>query len=125
MSTAHPVHWFEIPVQDLARARKFYESVFDVNLEHHEMEPFTMAVFPMQAGEPGAAGALVQGPGYQSSQVGSLVYFSVDDIDQSLARIKAAGGAELMPNTDLGEHGFCAHFGDSEGNRVALHSMGK
>jgi predicted enzyme related to lactoylglutathione lyase len=40
-----------------------------------------------------------------------------------LGRIEQAGGRTLVPKTSIGEHGFIAHFIDSEGNRVALHSM--
>ena len=85
------------------------------------MGPNKMGWFPMEMGAPGAAGTLIQGEAYQPSQQGSLVYLHVDQIDPTLAAIEAAGGRTLVPRTGIGEHGFIAHFEDTEGNRVALH----
>lgn len=59
--------------------------------------------------------------GYKSSHEGSLVYLHVDKIDPTLEALSGAGGKTLMPRTSIGEHGFIAHFEDTEGNRVALH----
>lgn len=53
----------------------------------------------------------------------SVVYFSVEGIDSALAKVQANGGKTLVPKMPIGEWGFIAHFKDSEGNRVALHSM--
>ncbi len=118
----NPVNWFEIPVKDMGRARKFYEKVFGLELSPYEMEPFTMAFFPMAQDAPGAAGTLVQGASYEPSHAGTVVYFSVDDIEETLRRINANGGKTLMPKKSIGEYGFIAHFEDIEGNRLALHS---
>ena len=120
-SHANPVNWFEIPVDDLKRARTFYEAVLGIELIEQTTGPNAMAWFPMAQGATGAAGALIQGSGYVPSHDGSLVYIHVDEIDGTLARIDAAGGKRLLPRTSIGEHGFIAHFEDSEGNRVALH----
>lgn len=117
----NPVNWFEIPANDIARSKKFYESVFGVELAEVEMGPSKMAWFPMDMGAAGAAGTLIQGPGYTPSHEGSLVYIHVPKIDAALEKIAEAGGKTLMPRTGIGEHGFIAHFEDSEGNRVALH----
>ncbi len=118
----NPVNWFEIPVKDMGRARKFYEKVFGLELTPYEMEPFTMAFFPMTQDAPGAAGTLVKGESYEPSHAGTVVYFSVDDIEEILRRINASGGKTLMPKKSIGEYGFIAHFEDTEGNRLALHS---
>jgi len=119
----NPVNWFEIPVNDLDRARQFYETVFGFQLSLHEMDSLKMAWFPMTQGIPGATGTLVQSEWYTPSHAGTLVYFSVPDIDDTLAAVNAHGGKTLMPKTGIGEYGYIAHFEDSEGNRVALHSM--
>ena len=120
-SHANPVNWFEIPVSDMARAKKFYESVLGVELTETEMGPNRMGWFPMEMGATGAAGTLIQGDGYKASHDGSLVYIHVDKIDPTLEAIQGAGGKTLMPRMGIGEHGFIAHFEDTEGNRVALH----
>ena len=120
----NPVGWFEIPVADLKRAKKFYEGAFGYKLQLETMGPLKMAWFPMHRGAPCAAGSLVHAPGcYTPSLHGTLVYFGVEDIEATLKKIKKCGGKELMPRTPIGEHGFIAHFGDCEGNRVAIHAM--
>jgi uncharacterized protein len=119
----HIANWFEIPVKDMGRARKFYEKVFDVELSLEEMGGMKLAMFPFTQDAPGAAGALLQGPSYEPSHAGAVVYFSVDDIEETLRRINGAGGKTIMPKTSIGEYGFIAHYEDSEGNRLALHSM--
>jgi predicted enzyme related to lactoylglutathione lyase len=117
----NPVNWFEIPVSDMARAKAFYEAVFKAELAETEMGPNKLAWFPMEMGRTGAAGTLIQGEGYIPSQQGSLVYINVPKIDAALASIDEAGGNTLMPRISIGDHGFIAHFLDTEGNRVALH----
>ena len=122
MSKPNPVCWFEIPASDLGRAKKFYESAFDTELTLSEMGPLKMAWFPMSPDAAGAAGTLVENEHYTPSYQGTLVYLSVDDIEATLAKIESSGGKTLNPKMSIGEHGFIAHFEDSEGNRVAVHS---
>ncbi len=114
-------NWFEIPVKDLDRAGKFYEKVFDVKLtlEGHA------AFFPYTKEGPGAAGSLTQFGSYEPSHSGTLVYFGVDDINETLRRVNANKGKTLLPKTRIGisGFGFIAHFEDCEGNRVGLHAM--
>ena len=119
---ANAVNWFEIPVTDLERATKFYETVTGNKLTYMEMGPSKMAMFPMLEGEANASGALVKDESYVPSQSGSIVYFSVENIEETLSKVESNGGATIMPKMDIGQHGFVAHFKDCEGNRVALHS---
>jgi predicted enzyme related to lactoylglutathione lyase len=116
-------NWFEIPVRDLKRAAKFYEKVFDVKLAFEEMNGMNMAMFPMDQDALGAAGALMQAVSYEPSHAGTVVYFSVESIDETLRRINANGGKTFMPKTAIGRYGFIAQYEDTEGNRLALHSM--
>ena len=120
-SHANPVNWFEIPVTDMTRAKTFYETVLAIEIAETEMGPNKMGWFPMEMNASGAAGTLIQGEGYKPSHDGSLVYINVDSIDPTLKAIEEHGGKSLMPRTGIGEHGFIAHFEDTEGNRVALH----
>ena len=119
----NPVGWFEIPVRDLNRARRFYETVLDLQLSPTAMGSLEMAWFPMAQGAAGATGTLMKSDGYTPSHAGTLVYFSVADIEGVLAKVDANGGRTLTPKTSIGEHGFIAHFEDCEGNRVALHAV--
>ena len=117
------VNWFEIPVTDLGRAKKFYESVLKISLREQQMGPMEMAWFPAEQNAPGATGALVKGPGYEPSLQGSVVYLSVPSIEEALNICVEQGGKMLMPKTSIGEWGFIAQFQDSEGNKVAFHAM--
>ncbi len=119
---ANAINWFEIPVTDLERAKKFYENILGIKLDLNEMGPMQMAWFPMEQNAPGATGTLIKSEGYTPSHSGSLVYFSVPDIESTLSNIDSTGGKPLMPKTSIGDFGFIAHFEDCEGNRVALHS---
>lgn len=118
---SNPVNWFEIPVDDLDRAKAFYEAVFGVEISLNEMGPLKMGWFPMFQDAPGATGALVKAEGYTPSASGSLVYLHVSDIESTLGKVEGNGGKVLMPKTAIGEHGFIGHFQDCEGNRVAVH----
>lgn len=115
-------NWFEIPVADLARAKAFYEHAFGVTMTNMEMGPSQMEMFPHDQGAAGAAGTLLHSEGYTPSHDGSMVYLSVEDIEATLGRIGEKGGKTLVPKMDIGQHGFIAHFEDTEGNRVGLHS---
>lgn len=118
----NPVNWFEIPTTNLDRAQKFYEAVLGAELSRHEMGSLQMAWFPMEMGAAGATGSLVQADGYVPSHAGTMVYFTVGDIEMTLAKVTAHGGKVLNPKMSIGQYGFVAHFEDTEGNRVALHS---
>ncbi len=118
----NPVGWFEIPVLDLERAKRFYESVMDFQLTLTTMGSEEMAWFPSVEAGIGASGTLIKSEGFTPSHAGTLIYFTAPDIEGTLARVNANGGKTLLPKTSIGEYGFIAHFEDSEGNRLALHS---
>ncbi|MAS38157.1 MAG: glyoxalase [Anaerolineaceae bacterium] len=120
---ASALNWFEIPVSDMDRAVTFYSTILDIKLEASSAMPgYQMAMFPA---EEGTGGALLHGEGYMPSQSGTLVYLACGpDLSVALGKVAAAGGKVLQPKTDIGENGFMAYFLDSEGNKVALHSMG-
>ncbi len=122
---SNPVIWFEIPVKDMARARRFYESALGLTLSPPaEMFGMTLSFFPMERNVVGAGGALITSETAQPSQQGTTIYFGVESIDSVLERITRAGGKICLPRTTIGQYGFMAHFQDTEGNRVALHEAG-
>ncbi|NRA94009.1 MAG: VOC family protein [Psychroserpens sp.] len=117
------VGWFEIPVHDMARAQKFYETVFDVQIAIHDFGGILMGWFPFDESKPGSTGTLIKQESYIPSQEGTLVYFNSQDVQKELNRVEEAGGIIYHPKTQISpEHGFMAVFIDTEGNRVALHS---
>ena len=122
----NPVAWFEIYVDDLARAKTFYEAVFEVNLEvlgDPNESSIQMLAFPSDMEKYGATGALVKMDHVIAGGGGTLVYFACDDCAIEAARAKAAGGSIQRPKMDIGEYGFICLVLDSEGNMIGLHSM--
>jgi predicted enzyme related to lactoylglutathione lyase len=120
----NPVGWFEIYVQDMARARAFYETVFLVPLARSEGAEVDMLTFPMQSTAYGAPGALVHMPGFASGANSVLVYFSCTDCAVAAGKAEAAGGKVVKPKFSIGKYGHIALVTDTEGNMIGLHSMG-
>ncbi|MFP5404774.1 MAG: VOC family protein [Gammaproteobacteria bacterium] len=120
--TTNPVGWFEIYVQDMDRAKKFYESVFAVQLEKLEAAGLDMRAFPMSMEQAGASGALVQMQGVPSGGNSTLVYFSCEDCANEAGRVPQAGGRVEREKMPIGQYGFIALVVDTEGNLIGLHS---
>ena len=119
------VRWFEIYVQDMARARRFYETVLGVKLEQlgPVEQDLEMWAFHMSPDRPGAGGALVRTPGMSSTPGGTLVYFGCDDCSVEAGRVEKAGGRIQREKMAIGEYGHIALAIDTEGNLIGLHSM--
>ena len=118
----NPVGWFEVYVQDMARATKFYQAVFEVKLEKLPAPDIEMWAFPMSMESSGAGGALVRMQGFEPSGNSVLVYFTCEDCAVEASRVKQAGGRIQKEKTSIGEYGFIALVIDSEGNMIGLHS---
>jgi uncharacterized protein len=119
----NPVGWFEIYVQDMNRAKAFYEAVFAVTLEKLPGTDLDMWTFPMHQGLYGAPGALIHMPGCPSGGGGTLVYFSCADCAVEQARAADGGGRVFKEKFSIGQYGFIALVTDTEGNMIGLHSM--
>lgn len=122
--TRNALNWFEIPVVDIERAQRFYETLLARSLRREQMGPQTLAIFPYDNGS-GVGGALLQSatapaPGTD----GSLVYLDASpSLDAVMSRAAELGAKVLLPKLQLpGTIGFIAQIVDSEGNRVGLHS---
>ena len=118
----NPVGWFEIYVQDLPRAKAFYESVLLTRLERLESPAVEMWAFPAQPERPGSGGALVRMPGFPSGGNSTLVYFSCTDCAVEAKRAVANGGKIVKDKFSIGPYGFIALVTDTEGNMIGLHS---
>ena len=127
MSAENPVVWFEIYVDDMARASRFYEQVLEVTLADMPSptdEPMIMKSFPGDMETKGAAsGSLVKMDGFPAGGSGTIVYFHSADCSVEQGRIAGAGGKVLQPKTSLGEHGFMVLAEDTEGNSFGIYSM--
>ncbi len=117
------INWFEIPVTDITRARNFYQSIFEIQMEEMEMDGMKYAMFPFNPMKGKIAGGLAQSPMHVPSATGSIIYLNANpDLQHVLDRIESAGGKITMPKTSIGQNGFMAFFTDTEGNTMALHS---
>ena len=118
------VVWFEIPVSDMDRAKAFYEAVFKIDINVVDFGGLLMGWFPNKGDVKGATGTLIKQESYIPSHEGTLVYFGCENVQNELDRVKTAGGKIHQPKTEISpDYGCMAVFIDTEGNRVALHSM--
>lgn len=129
--TSNPVVHFEIYVQDMSRAKTFYETVLGTRLEQMpnptpEID-MDMWFFPMDKdtgmSSYGAGGMLCKMEGFSPGGGGTLVYFGCDDCGVQASRAAANGGSIVQEKSSIGEHGFCALAKDTEGNVIGFHSM--
>jgi len=120
------INWFEIPAIDYERAKKFYGTILDLEIMDYHMPEKNMkyGIFPYDMENKGIGGAIVEMAEMKPSTDGSTVYLNGgDDLNVALNKVEAAGGKIFMPKMNIDENGFIAQFIDTEGNRVALHSM--
>jgi uncharacterized protein len=121
------ISWFEIGTTDLDRATKFYETIFNVKLAPLDMPNIKMRMFPLDDMMKGVGGALVDSGGFHkpSATDGPLIYLNGNpDVQQVLDKVEAAGGKIMVPKTEISpEYGYMAVIMDTEGNRIALHSV--
>jgi uncharacterized protein len=117
------INWFEIPVTDFTRAKKFYETLYGAEIMEMPFPNGKYGMLPSDM-QNGVGGGIVQGEGFEPSTKGTIVYLNGgDDLSTPLSKVEDAGGKILMPKTSIGGNGFMAHFLDTEGNKIALHSM--
>jgi hypothetical protein len=119
----NPVRWFEIYVQDMSRAKSFYESVFNVKLAKLSDADPEMWSFPMQMDQMGTAGSLVRMEGVPSGGNSVVVYFACADCAIEEALAEKHGGTIRRGKTSIGQYGFVSLVYDTEGNLIGLHSM--
>lgn len=118
----NPVGWFEIYVQDIERARKFYESVFGTHLMKLNNPDVELWSFSMDMEKYGAPGALVKMEGMSSGGNSTLVYFRCENCAEESKRASKNGGSIFKSKFSIGEYGFIAIILDTEGNMIGLHS---
>ena len=127
MAFKNAISWFEIPTEDLDRAQKFYETVFGITLVPLDVQNLRMRMFPIEEPTSGVGGALCYNKDFYrpSSTDGPLVYLNGNpDVQNILDKVQVAGGKVLVPKTQISpEYGYMAVFIDTEGNRIALHSV--
>jgi predicted enzyme related to lactoylglutathione lyase len=127
MTFDNAISWFEIPVTDMERAQKFYEAIFDITMQRMDMPGMKMCFFPLTDPMKGVGGTLADSGGFHkpSEDKGTLIYLNANPNIQTIVdRIEPSGGKIVVPKTHIApEYGYMAVFIDTEGNRVALHSV--
>ena len=119
----NPVGWFEIYVQDMNRAKAFYQNTFQLTLERLESPGIELWAFPFRPENPGCAGALAKMSGKDSGSGGTIIYFSCANCAVEASRAVQNGGRIQKEKTGIGQYGFIALVFDTEGNMIGLHSM--
>jgi len=121
------ISWFEIPATDIDRAQKFYEAIFQIQMQPMDFQQTKMRMFPIDDPMKGIGGTLIDSGGFHkpSATEGPLIYLNGNpDVQITLDRVEAAGGKIVVPKTEISpEYGYMAVFIDTEGNRIALHSV--
>ncbi len=116
------INWFEIPVKNFSRAKAFYATLFDAEIQEMPHPTYKYGLLPGDM-QNGVTGGIVEGEGFEPSMTGVLIYLNGgDDLSVPLSKVEKAGGKILMPKTAIGQNGFMAHSADTEGNKVAFHS---
>ena len=121
------ISWFEIPTTDINRAQQFYETIFGITMMPMDLPNIKMRMFPLEDMMTQVGGALVDSGGFHKASAtdGPLIYLNANpDVQHVLDKVVAAGGSIMVPKTEISpDYGFMAVFMDTEGNRVALHSV--
>ena len=118
----NPVGWFEIPVTDIDRATKFYETILGIKLRRQDAMGYEMVWFPSDPAAKGISGALMKGRGYDVGSQGPVIYFTCLDIEATLKLAESIGGKTILQKKEIGEYGYIGWLSDSEGNTIALHT---
>ncbi len=121
--TPNPFRWVEIYVDDMERAKKFYEQVFQTKLERLENPEPEIWSFPMSREIVGAAGALVKMEGFSAGRNSVIPYFGCEECSVEAARVEEAGGRIHKKKFSIGPYGHIALVTDTEGNMIGLHSV--
>lgn len=122
MTNTNPVGWFDLNVANLDRAKRFYVTVFNVELTDAPIEWGKQSFFPFNHESPNISGALVEKIDFVPSSNNTVIYFETEDNIAEEQRIEMAGGKVVKPKMSIGEFGFISIFIDTEGNTVGLHS---
>jgi uncharacterized protein len=121
------ISWFEIPATDLARATRFYETIFGISLIPMDMDNIKMRMFPLDDMMNQVGGAVVDSGGFHKPSItdGPLIYLNGNpDLQNVVDKVEGAGGKIMVPKTEISpEYGFMAVIIDTEGNRIGLHSV--
>jgi len=121
---ANSIVWVDIPVLNLDRSIKFYSAVIGSPVAKQEYPGMSIGLLPHVEGKGEVSGCLFTLPDAKPSDQGPLIYLNAQGrLDQAVAAVESNGGKVLQPKHAIGPHGFRAVILDSEGNRVALHSM--
>lgn len=122
MANVNPVGWFDLHVANLDRAKKFYQTVFNIKLTDAPVEWGKQSFFPFSPESLDITGALVEKTDFVPNGNNTIIYFETEDNISEEQRIEKAGGKVVKPKMNIGEFGFISILIDTEGNTVGLHS---
>jgi len=117
------INWFEIPATDFSRAVSFYKAILGLEIKETEMFGTKMGFFPTDGKN--VSGAIVQGEDYKPSTDGIIAYLNGgNDLQNVLDKVENNNGKVIVPKTQISpEMGYFGKFIDTEGNKMAVHSI--
>jgi predicted enzyme related to lactoylglutathione lyase len=117
------INWFEIPATDFSRAVSFYKGILGLEIQETEMFGTKMGFFPTDGTN--VSGAVVQGEDYEPSMTGVVAYRNGgNDLQTVLDKVEHNNGKVIVPKTQISpEMGYFGMFIDTEGNKIAVHSI--
>jgi len=118
------INWFEIPATDFSRAVTFYKTILGLYIKETEIFGTKMGFFPMDGKN--VSGAIVQGEDYKPSTNGVVAYLNGGkDLQTVLDKVENNNGKVIVSKTQISpEMGYFGMFIDTEGNKMAVHSIG-
>lgn len=118
------INWFEIPATDFSRAITFYKSILGLDIKETEILDTKMGFFPTDGKN--VSGAIVQGEDYKPSTDGVVAYLNGgNNLQIVLDKVGENNGKVIVPKTQISpEMGYFGMFIDTEGNKMAVHSIG-
>ena len=115
---------FEIPVDDAERAKAFYGTVFDWQMQAFPDMQYTIAMTTPsdeQSGRPTTPGAINGGIMNRSKETPApVITIGVDSVEEALKKLEAEGGTVITPSTPIPGMGSFGYFKDPEGNVMGL-----
>ncbi len=111
------IEHFEIPVDDMERAKRFYRELFGWTYEQWPDFEYVMVRATKNDGTPGLGGGMMK---RQHPQQGITNYVVVPSVDEYLAKAETLGGKVRVPRQEIPGAGVFAVLQDSEGNVFAL-----
>ncbi len=108
---------FDVPAEDVARAKKFYSALLGWKFESFPEMQYNLITTANLDGTPGVGGGM--GKRMEPSQR-MMNYFGVPSIETAMNQVKSLGGKLISEKMAVPGMGYLANCMDTEGNAFGL-----